>query len=165
MSNKILLCVTMLSLLAITGCGNSASKKEIPAETVIPIVKDATQKDIEKQLGNATSKETNADSSISANNYENSEFAGYNGQLSFYYKEDGSVLYYKWFINEKDEDKAKEIYSDVCEALVGSYGDGEESNSEASGLYTTSYTGEEQQITAQLQSGNDGYEISYIVVE
>ena len=165
MIKKILTCLTVLSLIVITGCGNSA-KKEVPAETVMAIEQDATQEDIQEQLGDSlVSTESNGESGITANNYENSTFAGYDGKLSFYYNEDGSVLYYKWFINENDKDKAKEIYSDVCQALAGSYGDGEESNSETSGLYTTSFTNDKQQITAQLQKANDGgYEISYMVV-
>lgn len=165
MCKKILVCLTMLSLLAVSGCGNSA-KKEVPAETVIPVEQDATQEEIQEQLGDSlVSTENNEESGISANNYEKSTFAGYEGKLSFYYNEDGSVLYYKWFTNEKDEKKAKEIYSDVCQALSGSYGDGEENNSAASGLYTTSFTNDKQQITAQLQKANgSGYEISYMVV-
>ena len=164
MCKKIIACLTMLTIFALTGC-NKAKTKDIPAETVVPIVENATEENIEEQLGNSTNTEKNKDSGITADNYENSKFAGYNGQISFYYDEDGSVLYYKWFITEKNEKKAKEIYSDVCEALAGSYGDGEENNSAASGLYTTSFTNEEQQITAQMQKANDnGYEISYIVV-
>jgi len=156
------LCLLILSL---TACNNTSSKKEVPAETVMPVSENANKKDIQKELGEASSKETNKESGISANNYENSKFAGYNGQISFYYDKDGSVLYYKWFINEKDEKKANEIYSDVCQALSGSYEDGEENNSAASGLYTTSFTNDKQQITAQLQKANDsGYEISYMVV-
>lgn len=157
-----LLCLFTLSA---TACNSTSSKKEVPAETVMPISANASKKDIQKELGEASSKETNKESGISANNYENSEFAGHKGQISFYYDKDGSVLYYKWFINEKNENKAKEIYSDVCQALAGSYGDGEENNSEASGLYTISFANDKQQITAQLQKANgSGYEISYMVV-
>ena len=109
--------------------------------------------------------EKNKESGISAETYDKSNFAGYDGELSYFYGEDGSVLYCKWFLTETDENKAKEIYSDVCQALSGSYGDGEESNSEATGLYTTSFTNDKQQITAQLQKANgSGYEISYMVV-
>ena len=165
MKKTILAGFFLFSLICITtSCGTT--KKEVPAETVMPISQNANNKDIQKELGSAPSlQETNEESGITANNYENSKFAGYNGQISFYYDENGSVLYYKWFINEKDKDKAKEIYSDVCQALSGSYGDGEENNSETSGLYTTSFTNDKQQITAQLQKANDsGYEISYMVV-
>lgn len=165
MKKGILTYLTMLSLLVVTGCGNSL-KKEVPAETVMPLKQDAVQEDIQKQLSNShVNTETNEESGITVDNYENSEFSGYNGQISFYYTDDGSVIYYKWFITEKNEKKAKEIYSDVCQALSGSYGDGEENNSEASGLYTTSFTNDKQQITAQMQKANDsGYEISYMVV-
>ena len=63
------------------------------------------------------------------------------------------------------KERGKEIYSDVCQALSGNYGDGEENNSEASGLYIISFTNDEQRITAQLQKANDGgYEIFYMVV-
>ena len=149
----------------ITSCWGK-SNKGIASEEVINLPEDQSEESISKELGaTPSSQETNKESGISANNYENSSFAGYEGKLSFYYDEDGSVLYYKWFITEKDEKKAKEIYSDVCQALSGSYGDGEENNSEASGLYTTSFTNDKQQITAQLQKANDGgYEISYMVV-
>ena len=148
-----------------TSC-SSKNSKDVAPEEVMELPEDQSEESISKELGSTpSSQETNKESGISANNYENSEFAGYKGQISFYYNEDGSVLYYKWFINEKDEKKAKEIYSDVCQALSGSYGDGEENNSEASGLYTTSFTNDKQQITAQLQKANDsGYEISYMVV-
>ena len=165
MRKRILACLTTLILLAVTGCGNS-TKKEVPAETVMPIEQDATQEDIQKQLSDShVNTETNEESGIKADNYDNSTFAGHEGKISFFYNEDGSVLYYKWFTSEKDKKKAKEIYSDVCQALSGSYGDGEENNSETSGLYTTSFTNDEQQITAQLQKSNSGgYEISYMVV-
>lgn len=159
---KILAYMGMLALLFLTGCGKDETK-EIPAATVAPVTKNTTQEEIQKQLGDAATTETNRDSGISASNYEDSEFAGYNGQISFYYNEDGSLLYYKWFITESDKSKSKEIYSDVCKALEGSYGEGEKNNSEATGLYTTSFTNESQQITAQLQSGGSGYEISYMV--
>jgi len=164
MRNKTFACMGIFVLLTIAGCGNSVHKKEVPAQTVLPITKDATQDDIEKQLGDAASTETNRDSGITADNYENSEFAGHNGQISFYYNEDGSVLYYKWYLSETDKEKAKDIYSAICQALESSYDEGEENNSERSGLYTTSFTNEEQQITAQLQSSKNGYEISYTVV-
>ena len=148
-----------------TSC-SSKNSKDVAPEEVMELPEDQSEESISKELGSTpSSKEKNKESGISANNYENSKFAGYNGQISFYYNEDGSVLYYKWFINENDEKKAKEIYSDVCQALSGSYGDGEENNSAASGLYTTSFTNDKQQITAQLQKANDsGYEISYMVV-
>ena len=163
MNKKIVWCLSIITIITMTSCGNM--KESVPAETVVPFTEDATQDDIKKQLGDAANSETNKNSGITANGYENSKFAGYNGQLSFYYDADGSVLYYKWFITEKDEKKAREIYSDICQALSGSYGDGEENNSEASGLYTTSFTNDKQQITAQLQKANDsGYEISYMVV-
>ena len=155
-----------LLALSLSACGNSNSDKKVDPEKVVAIPKDASSDSISEKLdATPSSQEINENSGLSSNNYENSTFAGYEGKLSFYYNGDGSVLYYKWFINEKDEDKAKEIYSDVCQALSGSYGDGEENNSEASGLYTTSFNNDKQQITAQLQKANDsGYEISYMVV-
>ena len=144
-------------------CSNG--EKNVEPEKVVSIPKDASSDSISEKLdATPSSQENNEDSGISADNYENSTFAGYDGKLSFYYNEDGSVLYYEWFTNEKDEENAKEIYSDVCQALSGSYGDGEENNNEASGLYTTSFTNDKQQITAQLQSSDDAYEISYMVV-
>ena len=160
---------TLLTILcfciSITSCSSKESKDVAPEEVMV-LPADQSEKSISKELGaTPSSKETNKESGIFANNYENSEFAGHKGQISFYYDKDGSVLYYKWFLTEKDEKKAKEIYSDVCQALSGSYGDGEENNSEASRLYTTSFTNDKQQITAQLQKANDGgYEISYMVV-
>lgn len=158
-----LLLTSILATNFLTAC---SSQQQVEPEKVVTIPKDASSDSISKKLeATPSSQETNEDSGISADNYENSTFAGYDGKLSFYYNEDGSILYYKWFINEKDEDKAKEIYSDVCQALSGSYGVGEENNSEASGLYTTSFTNDKQQITAQLQKANgSGYEISYMVV-
>ena len=164
MLNKIFTGVLLLILITTTSC--ASPKKEVPAETVMPIGQNTTKEEIQEQLSNSlVSTESNEESGIIADNYEESTFAGHQGKISFFYNEDGSVLYYKWFINEKDEDKAKEIYSDVCQALSGSYGDGEENNSEASGLYTTSFTNDKQQITAQLQKANGGgYEISYMVV-
>ena len=158
--------MTALSIcIFMTSCSTKNSK-DIAPEEVMKLPTDQSEEGISRELGSTpSSQETNEESGISANNYEKSTFAGYDGKLSFYYNEDGSVLYYKWFINEKDEDKAKEIYSDVCQALSGSYGDGEENNSAASGLYTTSFTNDKQQITAQLQKANSsGYEISYMVV-
>jgi len=163
MNKKILVCLTMISLLAVTGCGKS-TKKEVPAETVMPIEQDATQEEIQEQLGDSlVSTENNEESEITADNYENSTFAGHEGKISFFYNEDGSVMYYKWFTNEKDERKAKEIYVDVCKALKGSYGEGQESNNGASKLYTTSFANDKQQITAQLQGNDSGWEISYTV--
>ena len=166
MKRTLLTLLTALSIcIFITSC-SSKNSKDIAPEEVMELPEDQSEESISKELdATPSSQETNKESGISANNYENSEFAGYNGQISFYYDKDGSVLYYKWFINEKDEKKAKEIYSDVCKALAGSYGDGEENNSATSGLYTTSFTNDKQQITAQLQKANDGgYEISYMVV-
>ena len=159
------LLATLCFCISMTSCSNNENRG-IATEKVMVLPEDQSEESISKELGaTPSSQETNKESGISANNYENSKFAGYNGQISFYYDEDGSVLYYKWFINEKDEDKAKEIYSNVCQALSGSYGDGEENNSEVSGLYTTSFTNDKQQITAQLQKTNgSGYEISYMVV-
>lgn len=159
------LLVAVCLCISMTSCSNKDSK-DIAPEEVMVLPEDQSEESISKELGSTpSSQETNKESGITANNYENSKFAGYDGQMSFYYDEDGSVLYYKWFINENDKDKAKEIYSNVCQALAGSYGNGEENNSEASGLYTTSYTNDKQQITAQLQKANSGgYEISYMVV-
>ena len=159
------LLTTLCFCISMTSCSNEESKDVAPEE-VMALPEDQSEESISKELGaTPSSQETNKDSGISADNYENSTFAGYDGKLSFYYNEDGSVLYYKWFINETNEKKAKGIYSDVCKALSGSYGDGEENNSEASGLYTTSFTNDKQQITAQLQKANgSGYEVSYMVV-
>ena len=132
------ICVAVLYCISLTVSGCSQSKKDIAPEAVMEIPEDSSTSGISKAIGSTpSSKEVNKESGISADNYENCTFAGYDGKISFYYNEDGSVLYYKWFINEKDEDKAKEIYSNVCQALSGSYGDGEENNSEVSGLSTT----------------------------
>ena len=166
MKRTLLTLLTVLSIcIFMTSCSNKKNR-DITPEEVMTLPSDQSEQSISKELGSTpSSQENNEESGISANNYENSKFAGYNGKISFYYDEDGSILYYKWFINEKEEKKAKEIYSDVCQALSGSYGDGEENNSEASGLYTTSFTNDKQQITAQLQKANGGgYEISYMVV-
>ena len=46
-------------------------------------------------------------------------------------------------MNENDAKKATTIYEDVCAALTGSYGDGEETNSESSDMYTTNWDTEE----------------------
>ena len=165
---KKLLAVPVLCLLALTACTSKqdTAQKEVKPEKVVSVPQNATSGDIKNILkATPSSKEKNKESGISAENYDKNTFAGYEGQISFFYNEDGSVLYYKWFISEKDEKKAKEIYADVCGALEGSYGDGTESNNKASGLYTTSFTNDKQQITAQLQKANDGgYEISYMVV-
>ena len=158
------LLATVCFCISMSACSNKESR-DIAPEKVMDLPEDQSEASISKELGaTPSSKENNKESGISANNYENSKFAGYDGQISFYYNEDGSVLYYKWFITEKKEKKAKEIYSDVCQALAGSYGDREENNSQASGLYTTSFTNDKQQITAQLQGNNSGWEISYMVV-
>lgn len=154
-------CILALSIMA---CGKDQSQNDTKAEEVLELSKDTSADTIQEQMkATPSSQENNKESGISADNYDNSKFAGYDGQISFYYNEDGSVLYYKWFINEKDENKAKEIYSDVCQALTGSYGDGEESNNKASKLYTTSFTNDKQQITAQLQGNENEWEISYTV--
>ena len=162
MKVKTLLILGMLCLFSL-GCGK---KDSVAPEEVLKISEDSTSEKISKEIGETpSSTEQNKESGISGETYENYNFAGYDGKISFYYAEDGSVLYYKWFLTEKDEKKAKEIYSDVCQALSGSYGDGEKNNSEASGLYTTSFTNDKQQITTQLQKANgSGYEISYMVV-
>ena len=159
------LLITVCICISMTACSGKHNR-DIAPEEVMKLPTDQSEEGISRELGSTpSSQETNEESGISANNYENSEFAGHKGQISFYYNEDGSVLYYKWFILEKEEKKAKEIYSDVCQALEGSYGDGEENNSATSGLYTTSFTNDKQQITAQLQKANgSGYEISYMVV-
>ena len=159
------LLATLCFCISMTSCSGKESRG-IDTEKVMVLPEDQSEESISKELGSTpSSKETNKESGISANNYKNSEFAGYKGQISFYYDKDGSVLYYKWFLTEKDEKKAKGIYSDICQALSGSYGDGKENNAEASGLYTTSFTNDKQQITAQLQKANGcGYEISYMVV-
>ena len=156
------LIASMIFTLLLTSCGN----KTIEPQEVPNISKSENAEDVQELMKSTPSgTKKNEESGISAETYDKSNFAGYDGELSYFYNEDGSVLYYKWFINEKDEDKAKEIYSDVCQALSGSYGDGEENNNEASGLYTTSFTNDKQQITAQLQKANDsGYEVSYMVV-
>ena len=156
-------CLTafMFFALLLSSCSNDTVKpQEVP-----DISKAENAEDVQKLMKSTPSAtEKNKESGISAETYDKSNFAGYDGELSYFYGEDGSVLYYKWFINEKDEKKAKEIYADVCEALTGSYGDGEESNNKASKLYTTSYTNDKQQITAQLQGNDSGWEISYMVV-
>ena len=153
----------MLSVLCL-GLLCSCSKKTAPQE--VPDISNVNNAEEVQTLMKATpsTTETNKKSGISAENYENYTYAGYDGKISYYYSEDNELLYYKWFINETDKKKAKEIYSDVCEALTGSYGDGEESNNKASKLYTTSYTNDKQQITAQLQGNDSGWEISYMVV-
>ena len=150
-----------LIIFTLTACNNNKTKPD----TVVNIPSEATSKDIQKELSaTPSSSEKNTTSGISAETYDALDFAGYEGKISFYYDQNGSVIYYKWFLAENDKNKAKEIYQNVCNALKGSYGKGEESNSEASNMYTTTFTNEKQQIVAQLQGGNSGYEISYMVV-
>lgn len=165
---KYILSILSIFLLTLTACSsNESDSADVnPAATVFQVNTNATDKEISNKLkATPSSKEKNQKSSISAETYNKNTFAGYEGQLSFFYDKDGSILYYKWYINETDQSEAKEIYTNVCKALTGSYGDGEENNSEASGLYTTSFTNDKQQITAQLQKANgSGYEISYMVV-
>lgn len=164
---KYTLYILSLFLLALTSCSSNTSEVADvkPAATVFQVDDNATAKKISKEL-NATpsSKEKNKNSGISAETYEKNTFAGYEGQISFFYNEDGSVLYYKWYINETDSQKATTIYEDICTALTGSYGEGIENNSESADLYTTSWETEKEQITAQKISSDSGYEISYTVV-
>lgn len=161
--NLLLRHITLMTFIifTLTACNNSNKTKP---DTVVNIPSAATSKDIQKELSaTPSSSEENASSGISAETYDSLDFAGYKGKISFYYDKNGSVIYYKWFLTEADENKAKEIYQNVCEALKGSYGKGEESNSAASNMYTTTFTNEKQQIVAQLQGGDSGYEISYMV--
>lgn len=89
---------------------SSKESRNISPEKVIAIPEDQSEESISKEPGSTpSSQETNKDSGISAYTYENSIFAGYNGQVSFYYSENGSVLYYKWFIAEKDEKKQEKF--------------------------------------------------------
>ena len=156
---KYLIAIMLFSLLLSSCSNNSVKPQKVPD---ISKAKDAA--DVQELMKATPFKtEKNKESGISAETYDKSNFAGYDGELSYFYGEDGSVLYYKWFINEKTEKEAKKIYADVCEVLKGSYGAGTESNNKASKLYTTSFTNDKQQITAQLQGNDSGWEISYTV--
>ena len=148
-----------------TSCTFSKEKETVEPQEVVQIENNASTSQINDQLeATPSSQEKNTETGISVDNYEEQDFAGYMGKMAVYYNEDGSVLYYKWFLNETDAKKAKEIYQDVCEALSGSYGDGTENNNETSKMYTTSFTNNNQQITAQMLGNDTGYEVSYMVV-
>lgn len=141
--------ITYLSLaclgMSLVSCSNS--KKEVAPETVMTLPEDKTNKGISEALGaTPASKEKNKESGISAENYENYTFAGYDGTITFYYGETGNLMYYKWYIGETDTKKAKNIYNDVCTALTGSYGEGVEKNAESTGLYTTSWETEKEPL-------------------
>lgn len=118
--NKKVLFVLAMSLMLIS-CGN---KTTVEPEEVINITSDTSSADISAQIGYSPSRtDKNSDTGLSSERYDTNTFAGHNGQISVYYNEDGSVLYYKWFLFQTDKEKAKDIYSDVCQALTGSYGD------------------------------------------
>lgn len=157
----IYVCLTI----SMTSCSTSMDKKTVAPQEVVKFENKSSSDKVSDQLeATPSSQENNTETGISVDNYEEQDFAGHMGKMAVYYNEDGSVLYYKWFLNETDAKKAKEIYQDVCEALSGSYGEGTENNNETSKMYTTSFTNDNQQITAQMLGNDTGYEVSYMVV-
>lgn len=158
LNTAVLFCIPFL----FTAC--SGNKQQINTPPLEISFDKATASDVEKTLNKkADSKENNKESGISADNYEDYNFAGYDGKISFYYK-DKELLYYKWIFTEQDKDKAKEVYSDVCNNLENSYGKGTENNNASSNLFTTTYDTDEQQVVAQKISNGNGFEISFMVV-
>lgn len=159
----ILLCCFSVTLTACAGKeGNSGNKKPAP-QYVMELPKDKTKKSIQEAVGSTPSTvEENKETGISADNYENYTFAGYNGKISFYYSE-GTLLYYKWFY-QTDVKNGDTVYRNICTGLSEAYGEGVESNS--SNLQTITWKTQEKEIVAQkVTAGNGSIEISYTVVE
>lgn len=153
-----ILCSTIL----FCSCANMKEKNYTPPINIS--FDKTTSADVEKVMNQtANNIETNEESGISVGNYESYNFAGYDGTLSFYYKEE-YLLYYQWSITEEDSKKAKKIYGNICDNLTNNYGQGTESNNAVSDLYTTTYQTDTQQVVAQKTAVDSGYEISFMVV-
>lgn len=164
MYKKILTCTAVILCMAALLCSCSGNSKKNYSAPVNISFDAASAEDVEKVLNKKPdSTENNEESGITANNYENYNFAGYDGKLVFYYAED-KLMYYQWVMTEADEKKATQIYKDVCDNLQHNYGDGTESNNAASNMYTTSYETEEEQVIAQKVLVDNSYQISFMVV-
>lgn len=154
----------LLAVLCIVSCLTGCQKKkEAEPETPVEITfENATQEDVKKAMEDKEPDEdyTNEESGIQDQKYKNRQYAGYMGEMDFYYT-DSKLLYYQWAVTEEDADDAHKIYEDVAATLAATYGEGEENNNEAGEFYTTSYNDGEV-VVQQIKNG-ETYEISFKV--
>lgn len=145
----------------LTGCGKKKAEVE-PQNPVEFTFEDATANEVKKSMDGKEPDEdfTNEESGIQDQKYKNRQYAGYMGDMDFYYS-DSKLMYYQWATTKDNVDDAKEVYKDVAATLKATYGEGEEKNNEASEFYTTSY--KDSIVVLQLIKNENNYEISFKV--
>ena len=145
------LTITLLSLcLLVTACGKEGyeNKNEMSAG----ISKEEVQEKL-KQTPSAETEESNTETTT----YEDMEYCGHKGTMTYYYSKDALTLS-QWDSTADKEKDALEIYDDLKNKLTDEYGDGSQGGDENSYCWYT----DEKQISLSCTDADGKYKVSVV---
>lgn len=148
---KKLLTITLLSLcLLTTACGKEGyeNKNEMSAGT--------SKEEVQEKLGQTPSAETE-ESNTETTTYEDMEYCGHKGTMTYYYSKDALTLS-QWDGTADTEKDALKLYNDLKDKLTGEYGDGSQGGDEHSYCWYT----DEKQVSLSCTDADGKYKVSVV---
>ena len=148
---KKLLTITLLSLcLLATACGKEGyeNKNEMSAGT--------SKEEVQEKLKQTPSAET-SESNTETTTYEDMEYCGHKGTMTYYYSKDALTLS-QWDGTADTEEDALKLYNDLKDKLTGEYGDGNQGGDAHSHCWYT----DEKQVSLSCTDDNGKYKVSVV---
>lgn len=149
---KKLLTLSLLSLsLFLTACGKEGyeNKNEMSAGT--------SKEEVQEKLKQTPSAET-SESNTETTTYEDMEYCGHKGTMTYYYSNDALTLS-QWDSTADTEEDALKLYDDLKDKLTDEYGDGSQGGDENSYCWYT----DEKQVSLSCTTDTDGtYKVSVV---
>lgn len=148
---KKLLTLSLLSIaLFLAACGKEGyeNKNEMSAGT--------SKEEVQEQLGQTPSAE-NSESNTETTTYEDMEYCGHKGTMTYYYSNDALTLS-QWDSTADNKEDALEIYDDLKNKLTDEYGDGSQGGDENSYCWYT----DEKQISLSCTDADGKYKVSVV---
>lgn len=149
MKKRIILTLLSLTLIltACQGKGSYENKYEMAA--------GATKEEVQEKVGQTPSAQTE-ESNTQTSRYEDMEYCGHKGTMTFYFSEDALTLT-QWDTTSDKEKDALEIYEDIKSRLTDKYGEASQNDD----TYACNWYTDEKQISLNYTDG-DAYKVTVV---
>ena len=137
-------------IFTISACGKEGyeNKNEMSAGT--------SKEEVQEKLGQTPSAETE-ESNTETTTYEDMEYCGHKGTMTYYYSKDALTLS-QWDGTADTEEDALKLYNDLKDKLTGEYGDGNQGGDAHSHCWYT----DEKQVSLTYTDTDGTYKVSVV---
>lgn len=137
-------------IFTISSCGKEGyeNKNEMSAGT--------SKEEVQEQIGHTPSAET-SESNTETTTYEDMEYCGHKGTMTYYYSDDALTLS-QWDSTADTEEDALKLYDELKNKLTDEYGDGSQGGDEYSYCWYT----DEKQVSLSYTEADGTYKVSAV---